>query len=373
MVTTIFGGTMPCVIRLVISVTVVTLTPGRGSAQTVISLGAGVGTVRASDGPAFAAITMSPALRHTTAALFATVQTAVAALPDGDWNIQMNGDLWFNVRARRASGAALAASFAGSALPHNAQAGSFALLAEAFGSTGTQGAAIAAGPVLGALTGSDAVAAARVRARWWKQSAALQLALAAEPTALRGDWFTDVSGSATVERSRLMATLALTGRLTSDGRSSGAGGLFAAWRLVDRWTLEASASGFLPDPFLGFPRAWTVGAGARVQLGPLPARLTRPITAAWNGDSIVVRVRVHALAGVALAGEWNDWTPVALRRVRADLWEGRVALAPGTYRFSLVLDRTRWLVPADVTTVPDDFGGTAGLLVVPPRPARSRR
>ena len=40
-------------------------------------------------------------------------------------------------------------------------------------------------------------------------------------------------------------------------------------------------------------------------------------------------------------------------------------LAPGTYRFTLVVDGTRWLVPAGVVTVPDEMGGEQGLLVVP--------
>jgi hypothetical protein len=43
----------------------------------------------------------------------------------------------------------------------------------------------------------------------------------------------------------------------------------------------------------------------------------------------------------------------------------RLVLAPGTYRFTLVVDGTRWMVPAGIATVPDDMGGEQGLLIVP--------
>jgi hypothetical protein len=68
---------------------------------------------------------------------------------------------------------------------------------------------------------------------------------------------------------------------------------------------------------------------------------------------------------VAVAGEWTDWQPIPLSPAGGDTWQARLALAPGTYRFSLLVDGTRWLVPADIVTVPDGMGGEQGLLVVP--------
>ena len=86
---------------------------------------------------------------------------------------------------------------------------------------------------------------------------------------------------------------------------------------------------------------------------------------------VVVRVRVRGAQQVSLAGEWADWTPVTLRRIKpnGDRWEGTLTLAPGTYRFNIIVDGGRWTLPDGVTSVPDGLGGHAGVLVVP-GPAR---
>ena len=67
---------------------------------------------------------------------------------------------------------------------------------------------------------------------------------------------------------------------------------------------------------------------------------------------------------VAIAGEWNDWTPVALTRLDGERWQANVTLGKGAHRFSLLLNGERWLVPSGVPSIPDSFGGTVGLLVV---------
>jgi hypothetical protein len=55
---------------------------------------------------------------------------------------------------------------------------------------------------------------------------------------------------------------------------------------------------------------------------------------------------------------------VPLTRVASRRWEAVLRLGPGAYRFSLIVDGERWVVPADVPELPDDFGGSVGLLVV---------
>jgi hypothetical protein len=39
-------------------------------------------------------------------------------------------------------------------------------------------------------------------------------------------------------------------------------------------------------------------------------------------------------------------------------------LEPGVYRFNLRIDGTGWLVPSEVPSVDDGFGGHVGLLIV---------
>jgi hypothetical protein len=40
-------------------------------------------------------------------------------------------------------------------------------------------------------------------------------------------------------------------------------------------------------------------------------------------------------------------------------------LAPGVYRFALLVNGDRWTVPDEIAAVPDEFGGKAALLVIP--------
>ena len=47
------------------------------------------------------------------------------------------------------------------------------------------------------------------------------------------------------------------------------------------------------------------------------------------------------------------------------MWTVELSLPPGLYKFSLVVDREEWTIPAGVPSVPDEFGGTVGLLAVP--------
>ncbi len=64
-------------------------------------------------------------------------------------------------------------------------------------------------------------------------------------------------------------------------------------------------------------------------------------------------------------GTWTGWQPVPLERAADGRWVIRVTLGPGTYRFNLVIDGERWIVPDGVAAVDDGFGGKTGLLVVP--------
>lgn len=335
--------------------------------QSGISLGAGVGTVRASDGTTAAAVTVSPTLRLLSRTTLADAHVTLAALPHGDWNAQLRFDTWQRLGTTRdGTGFAFAATLAGSVLPGDARAGSGQLLAELLYARAGNGIALAAGPVISAIGGEDAAAAARVRARAWLQSQRLHYVVGLEPTRWRGAWYADAYASVTLERGRLVATGSAAGRITGGGDTRATGGAFLRWRVGERMALEAGVGGFLSDPFLGFARATAASVGLRASVGRRPPRGAAPLVAVRRGDSVVVRVRVRGAATVSLAGEWAEWVAAPLRRVRSsDVWEGTVTLAPGTYRFNLVVDGTRWTLPDGVASLPDGLGGRVGLLVVP--------
>ncbi|HXY19084.1 MAG TPA: glycogen-binding domain-containing protein [Gemmatimonadales bacterium] len=148
----------------------------------------------------------------------------------------------------------------------------------------------------------------------------------------------------------------------------------ATFRVLSWATLEAEAgtypqdlSGFTDGAFLSFG-VW-LGGGLRTITQPRPPGVdaSAPSTVAVEvAESGHQRVTFHVPGAhnVAIAGEWNEWTPAALVRVDDEHWRADLALSQGAHRFSLVIDGSRWMVPRGIATLPDDMGGTVGLLVV---------
>jgi hypothetical protein len=67
---------------------------------------------------------------------------------------------------------------------------------------------------------------------------------------------------------------------------------------------------------------------------------------------------------VEIVAEWTHWERQPLKK-SGKHWLLDVQLAPGVYRFNLILDGTRWIVPDGVSAVDDDLGGRTGVLLVP--------
>jgi hypothetical protein len=68
---------------------------------------------------------------------------------------------------------------------------------------------------------------------------------------------------------------------------------------------------------------------------------------------------------VELVGDWTAWKRVPLRRGADGRWVVPIALRPGVYRFNLIVDGARWIVPGGVAEMDDGFGGKTAVLVVP--------
>ena len=139
----------------------------------------------------------------------------------------------------------------------------------------------------------------------------------------------------------------------------------AEWRLARGVSLEA-AVGTYPEDVTGFLSGLFVNAGLRLgrQTPVIPTPLPSPIRVeAVSPGEVRVTFTVHNASTVALAGEWNQWTPIPLSRVSGDQWQVALPLGAGVYHFSLVVDE-HWIVPDGVAKLPDDFGGEVGLLVI---------
>ena len=150
----------------------------------------------------------------------------------------------------------------------------------------------------------------------------------------------------------------------------------AAVPLAPAATLELAAgnyprdlSGFIGGSFVSIGVWLGLGKHARLaseadivrRLAHGPSNVT--IETAAPGHQRVT-FHVPGARSVAIAGEWNDWTPVVLRRLDDGRWRADLALPQGAHRFSLVINGRKWMVPPGIATLPDDMGGQVGLLII---------
>src|SRR5688572_2085433 len=191
-----------------------TLPAALAAAQADVSGGAGVGTVRSSDGATFTAGSLSPSISLYRTAGYFGAHGSLAALPDGQWNVQLHTDTWTRLgRSQRRTGVALVTAFGATALPDDARAASLGISGELFRGSGASGVAVAAGPEFSAVAGAPPVATLRLRTRAWQQRAVVQYQLNLGVTRLRGASYGDAEFAATLTSAQGNATVAAVSRL----------------------------------------------------------------------------------------------------------------------------------------------------------------
>jgi 1,4-alpha-glucan branching enzyme len=80
---------------------------------------------------------------------------------------------------------------------------------------------------------------------------------------------------------------------------------------------------------------------------------------------ITLAILAPGAALVEVAADFSNWEPVRLSQADSGVWTADLPLTRGTYRFNIRIDGGEWIVPAGVTRLSDEFGGTVGLLRVP--------
>jgi len=348
---------------------------GAASAHAQLSVGAGLATVRYPGGSTLSTLSLTPSYLYAAPTFTANLTGALASLPDGAAYGQTRADLWAasaplaNPHLRwgvEGIGTAAARSNGGgTAAAH----GIFELL----WSTSEWGVGIGGGPSWGGIQFQSSVSALHLRARGWWQRGTTSATLAVEPTRFLGAWFTDVTAGLTVSpaNGKVVASCSAGGRISRAYGSKGVASAFIQYFATPALALEGGGGAYLSDPYQGFPRAGYVAAGVRWfppdrhPATAAPAKTAPPLVPYRRGDSLFVRFRMPGAKSVAIAGDWNHWTPAPLRAVGDDLWEGRITLASGTYRFNLLVDANDWVVPAGVATLSDGLGSLVALLVVP--------
>lgn len=342
-------------------------------AQTEASLALGTGTVRFPGGSKQSAIMLTPAVELDLSQLTASLQGTLASLPGGIWSEQGRANAWV---ASPALLGRLRAGFqvrgTGTTRNDGTRSASAHGVAELLWAAPTWGVALGAGPSGGWIRGAPWVRAFHARARAWARIDAADYALTVEPTHFLGAWFTDVSAGMALSTGAVKTSLWGGARISPAFGSKGAASVSLQLFPLSRVAVELSGGSYLPEPYEGFPRGGFVAAGLRVFTTARHHAVTRPAQAVWpplvpgrRGDSVVVRFRMDGARSVAIAGSWDDWRTHALRPLGRDLWEGTLRLRSGTYRFTLLVDGTDWVVPSGVAVRRGKRGGLVALLAVP--------
>lgn len=143
-------------------------------------------------------------------------------------------------------------------------------------------------------------------------------------------------------------------------------------QLTERFALLAAGGRQLADPLRGLPQADIVTFSVRVSLGPKPLPVMQrsaiaraeviPVTG--GGGDLVVRVFAADTTHVDVAGDFNNWQPLQLER-EGSFWVARVRLPSGKYRVAVRDNLGLWRAPQNLARVRDDYGGEAGLVVIP--------
>jgi predicted carbohydrate-binding protein with CBM48 len=106
-------------------------------------------------------------------------------------------------------------------------------------------------------------------------------------------------------------------------------------------------------------------SAAAVRIGGSTAALPEFELSNVHGETRLVRIRAPDAQRVELMGDFTDWSPIALARVSAGVWELTLPIAAGAHLINIRVDGGPWRVPGGVTETADDFGGVVGLIAVP--------
>lgn len=139
---------------------------------------------------------------------------------------------------------------------------------------------------------------------------------------------------------------------------------------VWRWLLRPREFRLSPVGALGLAVAMIVLAVAVLRLVS-PAAAPAPVAVAPAPDrahGVRFALEAPGSSRVTIVGDFNDWNPEStpLRRTSdAGVWEVVIPLEPGRYRYTFVVDGTRWLPdPAEPPALDEDFGTPTSIVTV---------
>lgn len=157
------------------------------------------------------------------------------------------------------------------------------------------------------------------------------------------------------------------------GTSSG-GTLAAIWSPTTPLQIIAQGGRQLADVLRGIPQANYVSVSARWLINARRANTTHSASASRDTEArlehrdgrtdVVLRVDAPDNAVVEIASSANEWKPQRLSR-DGSVFTTRLTLPSGSHRVAIRVNGGEWRAPRGLVSAADDFGGAAGLVVIP--------
>jgi hypothetical protein len=205
----------------------------------------------------------------------------------------------------------------------------------------------------------------------WLQDGNLRGTASYQHLVVDGEAYPEASAALTLTRWRL--DLTAYGGVRgwpgdAPGIDEGWAGATAAFWLSNRAALVVSGGGYPADVLQRLPGGRFLSFAVRLtprRVRPVPVTATAPIVfTVEQAGAGAIGFDVSGATRVEIAGDWTGWQTVPLERGDRGRWMLPTHLEPGAYRFNLLIDGERWLVPDGVPTIDDGFGGVVGLLIV---------
>lgn len=219
---------------------------------------------------------------------------------------------------------------------------------------------------------------------WLQLSRAVVQAVVLPVRIAGGVRYTDMEGTLRLDNPRFE----LTGVVGARSGIAGYDESTSAWASVNAiaWIspsigLTAGAGSYPTDPGQHLPAATYLSLGLRY--APWSARrastvLSPDVLGAGTRDSPpamtvgagtghrTISYRAGAARSVEIMGDFTDWVPVQMTPSQpSGTWSISLPIASGVHQVNVRVNGGDWTVPAGLTALRDEFGGSVGLLLVP--------
>ncbi|MGH7510882.1 MAG: glycogen-binding domain-containing protein [Gemmatimonadales bacterium] len=344
----------------------------------------GTGTrVAYSDSPGTTAWALTPSFQLTQPWRSLGASGTYAQFPDGAWSLrgQAAGSTFSpSVLGFRAE---VAGSMSGTLYYDQSRSGQYAGTLRLHW-LGTGAGAWVGGSAGNAWNGVGWLTATRAEVGAWIRRGVASLTVTVSPTSIGENIRYADYESALQVNSGPLELVASGGLRQWSGSSAGStptwGMGSAAYWLGGHVAVVASAGTYPADYAQGLPHGTYASLGFRFATrrpDVVTPRLRARLLAAGGGrGSPALEARRHSANTVTLTltaisattveimGDFTQWSPVALIRVRPDRWAVTLPISSGSHRMNVRIDGGAWGVPRGTPSVSDEFSGIVGLLVI---------